>query len=201
VRTERGLDRLVTFLDAIVAIAITLLVLPLVDLLAEGAHDDLAGLLRDHLADFGSFALSFVVIARLWLVHHRIGEWTGGYDTAFLWVNLFWVFTIVALPFASGVVAEYGTEPLSVALYVGTITASSMATATLTVLVRRRSGLRREEVAAADVDVVAAVAAPVLFLVALVLGVTIRQVNFYGLLLLLLSGVVERLVRRYTRWG
>jgi uncharacterized membrane protein len=32
-RTERGLDRFVTFLDAVVAIAITLLVLPLVDVL------------------------------------------------------------------------------------------------------------------------------------------------------------------------
>src|SRR3954447_4237150 len=36
-RTERGLDRFVTFLDAVVAIAITLLVLPLVDVLGGGA--------------------------------------------------------------------------------------------------------------------------------------------------------------------
>ncbi|MEU2351142.1 TMEM175 family protein [Modestobacter sp. NPDC049651] len=200
-RTERGLDRLLTFLDAIVAIAITLLVLPLVDLLAEGPHDDLAGLLGDHLADFGSFALSFVVIARLWLGHHRIGEWVGGYDTAFLWVNLWWAFSIVLLPFASGVVAEYGTQRLSVALYIGTITASSAATATLTVLVRRRSGLRREEVAEPDVDVVPAVVAPALFLVALAVGVAVPQVNFYALLLLFLSGPVERLVRRAASRG
>jgi uncharacterized membrane protein len=44
-RTERGLDRLVTFLDAVVAIAITLLVLPLVELLGEGHDEDLGRLL------------------------------------------------------------------------------------------------------------------------------------------------------------
>lgn len=38
-RTERGFERLITFADAVVAIALTLLVLPLVELpgeLAEG---------------------------------------------------------------------------------------------------------------------------------------------------------------------
>ena len=40
-RTERGLDRLVTFLDAVVAIAITLLVLPLVEVLGEAPGEPL----------------------------------------------------------------------------------------------------------------------------------------------------------------
>lgn len=37
-RTERGYDRLVNFSDAVVAIAITLLVLPLADLVQEAAE-------------------------------------------------------------------------------------------------------------------------------------------------------------------
>src|SRR3712207_2209345 len=73
VRTDRGLDRLVTFLDAVVAIAITLLVLPLVDVIPDEGRDvDLGALLADEAGRFGAFALSFAVIAQLWLVHHRI---------------------------------------------------------------------------------------------------------------------------------
>jgi uncharacterized membrane protein len=196
VRTERGLDRLVTFLDAVVAIAITLLVLPLIEVLDERGTDDLATVLGDHLAQLGAFALSFVVIARLWLAHHRIVEWVGAYDPAFLWVCLAWAFTIVVLPFSTQVIAAFGTDRLSVALYIGTITASSALTTALTVLVRRRPSLRREGVSAADIDVIPAEVATGLLVLALVLGVAFPAVNFYALFLLFLSDPVERLVRR-----
>jgi uncharacterized membrane protein len=201
VRTERGLDRLVTFLDAVVAIAITLLVLPLIEVLDQRGADDLATVLGDHLPQFGAFALSFVVIARLWLVHHHIVEWVGAYDPAFLWVSLAWAFTIVVLPFSTQVIAEFGADRLSVAVYVGTITASSALSTGLTVLVRRRAPLRREGVSAADVDVVPAAIATALMVLALVLGVVFRAVNLYALFVLFLSGPVERLVRRaFPRW-
>jgi len=197
VRTERGLDRLITLLDAVVAIAITLLVLPLVDLLAEGRHDDLAGLLGDHLSELSAFALSFMVIARLWLVHHQIGEWAGSYDRLFVWVNLFWGLTIVVLPFSTQVVADFPSQRLVTVLYVGTIAASAVATAALTWLVARRPALRREEVRAVDVDVRHAVVAAGLLVAALLVGVALPRLGEAPLLLLLLSGPVERLVGRF----
>ena len=142
-RTERGLDRLVTFLDAVVAIAITLLVLPLIEVLGERDDEQLGPLLADHLAQFGAFALSFVVIARLWLAHHRLTESVGAYDGLFAWVNLAWAFTIVLLPFSTQVIATFGTDRLSVGLYVGTVLASSAATTVLVTLLHRRAPLRR----------------------------------------------------------
>ncbi len=199
-RTNRGLDRLITFVDAVVAIAITLLVLPLVELLAEREDDDLGALLGDHLVDFGAFVLSFVVIARLWLVHHELVEWVGRYDAAFTWLCLMWAFTIVLLPFATQVIADFGTDRVSVALYVGTMAASSLASTLLFVLVRRRPELRREGVAAADVPLIPGLVATGLLVLALVLGVTFRSVNFLALLLLFLGGPVEALVGRLGRW-
>jgi hypothetical protein len=61
---DRNFDRLLTFVDAIVAIAITLLVLPLVELAPElGDDGSVADLLRDHSDELWAFALSFYVIA------------------------------------------------------------------------------------------------------------------------------------------
>jgi len=197
VRTERGLDRLVTLVDAVVAIAITLLVLPLIELLAEGGEQDLGTLLVEERAQFGAFALSFVVIARLWLAHHRIVESVGGYDPIFSWLNFAWAFTIVIVPFTTQVVAEFGTDRLSVGLYVGTIAAGSALTTLLTVLVQRRPHLRRTSVAAADVLVTPALVTTGLLVVALVVGVALPAANFWALLLLWLSGPVERLVGRW----
>jgi uncharacterized membrane protein len=70
---HRDLDRLLTFVDAVVAIAITLLVLPLAEAggeINEVGEGGAAELLRLHGDDLVGFALSFVVIARLWVGQH-----------------------------------------------------------------------------------------------------------------------------------
>jgi uncharacterized membrane protein len=196
VRTERGLDRLVTFLDAVVAIAITLLVLPLIEVLGAGQHEDLGALLGDHLAQFGAFALSFAVIGRLWRAHHRLFERVGSYDEALVLVNLVWALTIVLIPFSTQVIAEYSTERLSVGLYIGTIAVSSACGTALALLVHRRPALRRAGVAPGDTSPLASVVTTALVLLALLLGVAVPAVNFFALLLLLLTGPLVRLLAR-----
>src|SRR3954452_14913332 len=107
-RTERGLDRFVTFLDAVVAIAITLLVLPLVDVLGGmQAGRDLASVFSDEAGRFGTFFLSFALIARLWLAHHHIVEGVGAYARAVLLAKLTWSLTIVLVPFATQVAGSF----------------------------------------------------------------------------------------------
>ncbi|MGY1706614.1 TMEM175 family protein [Geodermatophilus sp. SYSU D00697] len=189
--TERGLDRLITFLDAVVAIAITLLVLPLVEVLADASPgDDLAEVLLADVGQFGAFVLSFVVIARLWLVHHRLVEQVGGYDRPFIGVNLLWILTVVLLPFATQVVAVYGADPLAVALYIGTMAVSSACLTGLSVLVWRRPSLRRPGTRPAPP--VAGLVTTGTILVALVLGLLFPRVNYLGLFLLFLTDPLER---------
>ena len=71
---SRDLERVLTYVDAIAAVAITLLILPLVDLAGEirSEHDSVSALIRSHAGEFWGFALSFVVIARLWFSQHRL---------------------------------------------------------------------------------------------------------------------------------
>jgi uncharacterized membrane protein len=190
VATERGLDRLITFLDAVVAIAITLLVLPLVEVLAEAPEDDLGAVLLADAGQFGAFLLSFAVIARLWLVHHRLVEQVGAYDRPFVGLNLVWILTVVLLPFATQVVAVYGTDRLAVALYIGTMAVSSACLTALSALVWRREPLHRT--GARPQPPVAGLVTTATILVALVLGVVFPAVNYFGLFLLFLTGPLER---------
>jgi uncharacterized membrane protein len=200
VRTDRGLDRLITFLDAVVAIAITLLVLPLVDVLPdEGRTLALGDLLADEAGRFGAFMLSFVVIAQLWLVHHRIVERVGSYDRPFVLVNLAWTLTIVLLPFATEVVAVYGDERLAIGVYIGTMTLSSACLTLLTLFTVRRPHLRRHGVDADEDDPTGAVLTTGTFLLALVVGVAVPGIGYLALFLLLLPGPLRQLLIRRAR--
>ena len=196
-RTDRGLDRLITFLDAVVAIAITLLVLPLVDVIPEeGATVGLSDLLADEAGRFGAFALSFAVIAQLWLVHHRIVERVGSYDMPFVLVNLAWTLTIVLLPFATEVAAVYGELRLAIGVYIGTMTLSSACLTLLTLALVRRPYLRRPGADPAEDDLPGALLTTGTFVLALVVGVAVPEVGYLALLLLFLPGPARRLLAR-----
>jgi uncharacterized membrane protein len=95
-----------TFADAVVAIALTLLVLPLTEFAAD--IDDskrLGDVLSEHRPELGSFVLSFVVIWLLWSTHHRMMEYFDGYDGVVIRLTLLWMFTIVVLPFVTQLLA------------------------------------------------------------------------------------------------
>jgi uncharacterized membrane protein len=195
-RTRAGLERLVTFLDAVVAIAITLLILPLVDVLAAEQHKSLSAVYSDNAGRLGAFVLSFVVIARLWLGHHRTLEQVGAYDSDFVVLNIAWLLTIVFLPFATQVGAVYGGQQrLAFATYVGAIAASSLCLSLIAVLVQRRSTLWLDGVKPGQVQAIGSLVTTALMLLALIVGVAIPRVNYWALLLLLLSAPVERFVR------
>src|SRR5690606_5571513 len=90
-RTERGLDRLVAFSDGVVAIAITLLVLPLLDVAAD---DSSWHVWSDAGPRMQGFAITFAVVASFWVVHHRLFELIDGYNGRLVWANMLWLATI-----------------------------------------------------------------------------------------------------------
>ncbi|HEV3357284.1 MAG TPA: TMEM175 family protein [Pseudonocardiaceae bacterium] len=128
-------ERLVFFSDAVVAIALTLLILPLADLVRE--KDPLGSLhmLESRQALIWSFLLSFVVIARLWLGHHKLYEQIKAYNTPLMAANLLWILTIAILPFPTEMVATYDShDRVTLVLYIGTLFVSSLLTTIMTVI-------------------------------------------------------------------
>jgi uncharacterized membrane protein len=135
----RDLERFITFLDAIVAIAVTLLVLPLVELTSElaSAEEPIGDLLDEHQAQLWAFLLSFVVIARLWWSQHRAVRSLVQLNVGLFWLLMLWALTIVFLPFPTALVAERSDEAWTKILYIGTTALSMLVLAVVAALAER----------------------------------------------------------------
>ncbi|WP_051551259.1 TMEM175 family protein [Nocardioides sp. URHA0020] len=182
---ERDLERFITFIDAIVAIAITLLVLPLVELTADVEEfDTVADLLREHQTQIWAFLLSFVVIARLWFVQHESVRHVIRYHRRVAQLLMVWVLTIVFLPFPTALVATSGSSALTKVLYLGSMVVS---TAVLTVLEAFLVLHPELTDGADDADPVAGVTNVVLLLAALAISVAVPAASYFPLLLLLVA--------------
>jgi uncharacterized membrane protein len=187
-----GKDRLLAFSDGVVAIALTLLVLPLAELVPEAAQPARSGLtiVTDNLAPIGSFVLSFVVIARFWAAHHRVFDPARRVGRALVWVNTAWLFTIVVLPFPTEMIGAFSDDPFTLRFYVLTLFVSSALLAVITVLVRR--SLVEEDHPAPRHVATGGTAA--LFLLVFLVTLVAPQWGYWPLLLLLATGPVERLL-------
>lgn len=143
VTRSRDLERLLTFVDAVVAIAITLLVLPLVDI-AQGIslRGSVNALLRDHSVQLLAFSLSFAVIASFWLAQHRALRTVAVQDRGVTLLLLAWTATVVFLPFPTALVATADSQPTTKLLYIGTMVIASAVLALLSTHVARTPSLR-----------------------------------------------------------
>jgi uncharacterized membrane protein len=141
------LERTIMFTDAAVAIALTLLVLPLVDVAHEATQGSVGEVLADHWEDLFSFVLSFIVVARLWSVHRELWEALADYDPLLFGLNTYWLLTIVFLPVPTALLAgESGLSPTGVRVYLGTLVAAAVLITAQTWLILRQPRLRRPHV-------------------------------------------------------
>ena len=102
-----------------VAIAITLLILPLVDASPEVVKEGIGAYFNDNFWQLLAFAISFVVIARLWMVHHQVFGWIDGYTSGLMWLNILWLAAIVFMPFTANVLSDSPNgQPDVYALYI-----------------------------------------------------------------------------------
>ncbi len=126
---ERTFDyaRTVALSDGVFAIALTLLVLNIgVPELARGHDDSLARRLLDHDVEVFSYALSFTVIALLWVRHHGFFRCLGRIDAHLTVLNLIYLGLVAFLPYPTRILGLHGDQPVAFALYAATVALVSL---------------------------------------------------------------------------
>lgn len=117
----RALDRLVAFSDGVFAIAMTLLVLNLTVPTLTGSTDhvneELWRRLGDQWPELFGYALSFAVIGRYWLVHHRLFRLVRRVDSSVLVWNLLLLGFIALIPWPTEMLGRYGDTTAAVVAY------------------------------------------------------------------------------------
>lgn len=197
-RAERSPERLVFFSDAVVAIAVTLLILPLADAVPEAVakHTGSVELITENGWKIFSFLLSFVVISRLWRVHHRLFDEIQAVSSRLMVVNSVWLLAIVVLPFPTEMVAGYGSDKFTQSFYIATILLANASELGMIVIARITPGSAKDDSEVLSRMLAGAATGCIALVIAFVLGIVLPQLSYYPLLLLALNGPVERVRER-----
>ncbi|WP_290807934.1 TMEM175 family protein [Herbiconiux sp.] len=206
---RRGLDRLVFFTDAVIAIAITLVVLPLVDVARDATTGigtgtgESARTTADFFADNGlallAAAVSFAVISSYWREHHRIFLHAARSNRLLITVNLLWLAGIAFLPLATVLKVDApSTDALANVIYIGTIGVTSTLLR-VEEFVLTRAGLYQAGFTPTLSRLAAHWTPVVLTTAALVIATVWPALGLYPLLLLLFSAPIQWLWRRPRR--
>jgi len=196
VKSEKGFDRVVFFSDAVVAIAMTLLILPVVDDISNVSTDaTVTALLDDIGGRLLAFGISFAVIAKFWTVHHMMFERIESYTAAVIWWNMAWLASIVFLPLPTEVLGTLHNSRGASAFYILSVWAVSVALIGLNLAMAAAPDLHKE--GGEPVERTGGVAVSIMILVALAIALAFPTVGLYAMFALVLAEPLDRyLIRR-----
>ncbi|WP_309571883.1 TMEM175 family protein [Deinococcus sp.] len=194
----RNAERLKFFTDAVIAIALTLLALPLLESVPEAAREKLtaAEWLEKSNGQLIGFCVSFAVVTNFWVTHHRVYEHVRSYSAALMGLNFAWMFTIVFLQLPSALMYALPTDRTMIALYIGTMLLSSTLLTGMVWYVFRHPELQEPANPQPWGSVATSLASTTLMAAALALALAAPQINYFALFLLMLVGVVRRVFMR-----
>lgn len=194
-----GAERAKAFIDAVVAIAMTLLILPLTESIGEiGSGDQgVSGWFVAHTDQLVSFLLSFTLIAMFWINHHRLFSSVDQVSSRLLWAMMGWLLSIVWLPAATAMSGQVGSkDPLVRVVYIGSMILIALFSLTVRLFLQQNSALHhipREELrngVAVDLAMIT------LFACALAISLIWPPLGYYPLFLMFLSGPTQAVFRR-----
>lgn len=110
IHSGRDLDRLVNFTDAVAAVAITVLVLPIADLVVNPSEPTVWAVLGNNSGQVITFFFTFVVVAIMWRAHNNVFNRLSAFDNRIFWYNLAWLAAIAFLPVSSNLYGSANAE-------------------------------------------------------------------------------------------
>ncbi len=146
---EIEFSRIVAFSDGVFSIAITLLVLNLV-VDSHLPRDELAKAVWAQRENLVAYAISFAVIGRFWLVHHRFFGEVKAFDGKLIALNMLYLGWIVLIPFSSSLLGDYGGETISVVIYAVNLSAVVLVGLWMTADARRAGLTKRDPLVAKE---------------------------------------------------
>jgi len=120
-----GTGRIEAFSDGVIAVIITIMVLDL----RVPTDPRISALLQDA-PIFCSYALSFIMVAILWVNHHHLMHTARRANGPLLWANNNLLFWMSLIPFVTAYMGRNHKEPFAVAMY-GAVLAITAASFTL----------------------------------------------------------------------
>jgi len=111
ITSGRAFERFISFSDAVTAVAITLLALPLVNIAAPQGEQSIWDVIALNSGAIWAFAITFAVVGTMWKSHARVFQSIQAYDHPMFMLNLAWLGLIVLLPWPASL---YGTSGNSV---------------------------------------------------------------------------------------
>jgi uncharacterized membrane protein len=199
-------ERLVLFTDAVTAISITLLVLPLVDIVPEvsSAHESAGEVITGHVDQIWSFLLSFAVIANIWGEHHRTFSSIARVTRPLTVWNMGWLLSVVVIPLPTEMIGAFGEDRFVAVFYYATLLAGMVCRLAMLRLLKTSPGLLDEGDGQAarrkiELSYTEGYLNVIALIVAFALALAVPVLQYYSLLLLVLPARVLLRGRRTAR--
>ncbi len=130
-----GTNRLESFSDGVIAVAITLLVITIMVPEPVQTTPSLAFALGQEWPEYAAYVVSFLTIGIIWINHHVMISRLTSADHPIMILNLLLLMSIAVLPFATELMATYlrqsDGQKLAAAIYGGALLVMSLAFSTL----------------------------------------------------------------------
>lgn len=197
-----GIERTKAFIDAVVAIAMTLLILPLMDSVGEATEADggAASWIVDNVDELISFVLSFVIIALFWIGHHRLFTQVERVTANLLWLTVAWLLSIVWLPVATAISSQMSAEDgAAKAVYIGSMIATCLLSVVIMLYLYAHPGLHAMTPADLRAGMAAQLATATLFAIALAVTLAFPALGYLPLLVMFATGPAQVLYGRMLR--
>lgn len=191
-------ERLLAFTDAVVAIAITLLILPLLEAVAEAGREHMTAgeFFNVNATQIAMFLISFVVILAFWTAHHGAFLKVKAVSWRVVYLDMAWVLTIVWMPVATALIGALPIDRIQAVSYVGTMALTSILMALMVLQIRSSPHLWKEGDGPSLGAFFASVSLALLAVIALGVVLIVPAFGLLPMCLMWFTPLVERLMRR-----